>query len=380
MHPPPRDRRDGGAPAGRPRLVEDGDPRTRPEVVARLDRLVANVRGLVHETDVATLQRIRDSAALALPPTDAPLDLADHETWLLRQICIEYLPAALEHYIALPPDLASEPVLDGRSAREVLDEQLALIESRLDEMATRSYRREASGLVTHARFLCDGLRPDPFQAWLDKLAHDAEPGRLPHRSRSIRRYVGDNGRNGCPDSRAGLTCRLSTTWDQTPAGPSDVTHCETGSALSSWVTTAVPRSKSTASATTFPIRVANGGGWNGRRRPRPELAVERRVRVPQPDEVDDAPDDGPIQGRLDLVRRVVVAVDGATFAGPLDGSVVVLAGEQADVVDLRDAAGEELDGPRRDVAVVVAAERRVVGAVELVDVDRRRRARRRGSG
>ena len=84
---------------------------------------------------MATLRRIRDSAALALPATDGPLDLTDHETWLLRQICIDYLPGALEHFIALPADLASEPVLDGRSARQVLDEQLALIESRLDEMA-----------------------------------------------------------------------------------------------------------------------------------------------------------------------------------------------------------------------------------------------------
>jgi hypothetical protein len=157
-------------PTGRPRLVEGGDPRTRTEVLASLDRLVANVAGLVDETDVAALQRIRDSAALALPPTDAPLDLADHETWLLRQICIDYLPSALEHYIALPPDRASEPVLDGRSARQVLDEQLALIESRLDQMATRTYQREAGGLLTHARFLGDVLRPDPFQARLAKLA------------------------------------------------------------------------------------------------------------------------------------------------------------------------------------------------------------------
>ena len=61
-------------------------------------------------------------------------------------------------------------MLDGRSARQVLDEQLALIESRLDEMATRSYRREAGGLLTHARFVADSLRPDPFQARLAELA------------------------------------------------------------------------------------------------------------------------------------------------------------------------------------------------------------------
>ena len=155
---------------GRLRLREDGDPRTRTEILAVLERLIANVRGLVPETDMATLRRICDTAALALPTTDGPLDLTDHDTWLLRQICIDHLPGALEHYIALPSDLASEPVLDGRSARQVLDDQLAMIESRLDEMAARSYRREADGLLIHARYVAETLRPDPFQTWLAKPA------------------------------------------------------------------------------------------------------------------------------------------------------------------------------------------------------------------
>lgn len=151
-------------------LVANRDPRTRTEVLTGLDRIIAGVQGLVNEDDMATLGRIRASALVALPATDVPLDLADHETWLLRQICIDFLPGALEHYIALPIDLASEPVLDGRSARQVLDEQLQLIESRLEQMATRRYRREAGGLLTHARFVTDVLRPDPFQARLEELA------------------------------------------------------------------------------------------------------------------------------------------------------------------------------------------------------------------
>ena len=161
--------------AGRPSLIENGDPRTSVEVLAVLDRLIENVIGRAPETDVATLRRIRDSAALALPATDGPLDLTDHETWLLRQICIDYLPGALDHYLALPAELASEPVLDGRSARQVLDEQLALIERRLGGMATRTYRLEAGGLLNHARFVADSLRPDPFQVRLAELADAAEP-------------------------------------------------------------------------------------------------------------------------------------------------------------------------------------------------------------
>jgi hypothetical protein len=165
-----------GAVPQRPRLLETGDPRTRTEILAVLDRLIANVRGQVPETDVATLGRIRDRAARALPANDEPLDLTDHDLWLLRQICIDYVPGALDHFVALPSDLASEPLLDGRSARQVLDEQLALIERRLDELAASAYRREAGGLLTHARFLADSLRPDPFQTRLAELAtNEPEP-------------------------------------------------------------------------------------------------------------------------------------------------------------------------------------------------------------
>jgi hypothetical protein len=156
--------------AQRPKLLEASDPQTRVEVLAVVDRIIAKAHGWVPESIEATLHRIRDRASLALPATDGPLDLTDHDTWQVRQICIDYLPRALDHYIALPSDLATEPLLDGRSARQVLDDQLALIDRRLDEVATRSYRREAAGLLSHARFVADSLGPDPFQDWLANIA------------------------------------------------------------------------------------------------------------------------------------------------------------------------------------------------------------------
>ena len=63
-----------------------------------------------------------------------------------------------------------------------------------------------------------------------------------------------------------------------------------------------------------------------------------------------------------------MAIDGAAIASSHDGIVVILAGQKADVVDLRNASREELDRPSGDVAFVVAAERRVVGAVELMHI------------
>ena len=72
---------------------------------------------------------------------------------------------------------------------------------------------------------------------------------------------------------------------------------------------------------------------------------------------------------VDLAEREVVAVDGAALAGPRDRVVVVLSGQQAHVVHLRDATREQLDRARCDVSVVIPIEGRVVGAVQLVHVD-----------
>src|SRR5262249_31185208 len=122
------------------------------------------------EPGAATRRGTRARAADPPPATDAPLDLTAHDTWLVRQICIDYVPRALDHFLALPSDRASEPLLDGRSARQVLDEQLATIDQRLDELADRAYRREAGGVLNHARVIADSLRPDPFHGWLGGLA------------------------------------------------------------------------------------------------------------------------------------------------------------------------------------------------------------------
>ena len=100
-----------------------------------------------------------------------------------------------------------------------------------------------------------------------------------------------------------------------------------------------------------------------------KLAVEGGMGVAQLDQFGEAFDDGTVECLSQFVSGVVVSVDRSAVADPFDRGAVVLAGEQADVVDLRDAAGEQLDRAGGEVAVVVAVERRVVGAVQLMHVE-----------
>ena len=82
--------------------------------------------------------------------------------------------------------------------------------------------------------------------------------------------------------------------------------------------------------------------------------------VPEPDEVDDPLDNRAVERGIDLFDRIVVPVDRPAISGPLDCRVVVLASQQPDVVDLRNALREQLDRPRRDVSLIVTGERAVI--------------------
>ena len=89
---------------------------------------------------------------------------------------------------------------------------------------------------------------------------------------------------------------------------------------------------------------------------------------PQSDQLDQASDHRPLERGPDLRQRVVVPVHRPALSGPRHRHLVVRAREQTHVVDLRTALREQLDGPCREVPLIVFPERRVVAAVELVDV------------
>ena len=72
---------------------------------------------------------------------------------------------------------------------------------------------------------------------------------------------------------------------------------------------------------------------------------------------------------LHFVGRVVMTVDVAAVAGTGEERHVVAAGQQPDVVDLRNARQETLNGPRDKVLVISAAERVVERAVDLIGVE-----------
>jgi hypothetical protein len=127
---------------------------TRDDVLASIDRLTTTLGALFDRPDL--LHR------------GAP------ETFEIERLVDDYLPTALEAYLRLPAEFAdTQPLSDGHTAREVLLEQLGLLERGAQEATEAASRGEADQLLAFGRFLAG--RFGPQNPALDLSA----PGALP---------------------------------------------------------------------------------------------------------------------------------------------------------------------------------------------------------
>jgi hypothetical protein len=82
-----------------------------------------------------------------------------HDLHIVRQTAADYLPRTVDAYLALPG--TDDPIVtaDGKTALEELRQQLALLDSKLDEIAQDLQREDVDRLLANRRFL-----EDRFQA------------------------------------------------------------------------------------------------------------------------------------------------------------------------------------------------------------------------
>ncbi|HET9781774.1 MAG TPA: hypothetical protein VFR33_08345 [Candidatus Dormibacteraeota bacterium] len=82
-------------------------------------------------------------------------DLTVHDRFIVERTIDDYLPSALNTYLKLPAAYRSSPLKDagGKSADEVLSEQLDLLLERMTQVAEVAYKKDVEALLVHARFL-----------------------------------------------------------------------------------------------------------------------------------------------------------------------------------------------------------------------------------
>jgi hypothetical protein len=136
------------------RRVVVGHPGFDPQLVTdALERLMGRVDRRA-SPDVASKVREIQQEILGVLPLAAEFPPGSEDLFVIQRTAIDYLPSALDAYLALPPEYATtRPLRDGKTPKQILLEQLQLIDSKMDEVADAVHQRDTDRLLASGRFL-----------------------------------------------------------------------------------------------------------------------------------------------------------------------------------------------------------------------------------
>lgn len=128
------------------------------ELRQELETVVNTIRKHVPDDIYAKVLSIKESI-LSILPQIADINSANQNMHIIRQTVLDYLPEALQNYLNLPPAFANlHPVKNGKTARQLLGEQLDLLDKQMKEIVEDIHRDDAQKLIVHGRFLEDKFR------------------------------------------------------------------------------------------------------------------------------------------------------------------------------------------------------------------------------
>ena len=131
------------------------------QIQSGLERLLNSIRGRVADDIYMRVESIRDSILVTLPTQGGGQSAADPNVFLIRQTALNYLPQALDSYLAVPRIYAERrAVADGRTPHAVMLEQLDLMDRKMREVAEDVISHDSERLLAHGRsFLQSALPP-----------------------------------------------------------------------------------------------------------------------------------------------------------------------------------------------------------------------------
>lgn len=132
------------------------------ETLRRLDEVVARASPHLTEDMRRSLESVRGLVVEVLPQLmDA--GTGGDDLFTVRETVLRYLPETLANYVALPPAFrVTQPLKDGKTARQLLGEQLGLLDAKLREVVANLAASDAAALVANGRFLEKKFRQPDF--------------------------------------------------------------------------------------------------------------------------------------------------------------------------------------------------------------------------
>ncbi len=129
-------------------------------------------RSLQHQLDTAggklppplmsKLQEISDTI-MGILPHYANFPPGSPDLFVVGRTATDYLPSALQAYLNLPRAYATlHKMPNGRTADQVLDDQLTLLASKMDEVADAVHQKDSDALLANGKFLEEKFGASPL--------------------------------------------------------------------------------------------------------------------------------------------------------------------------------------------------------------------------
>ena len=128
-----------------------------------LDNLMNRIRGKVSNDIYEKVESIRSSILSVLPHLTELGAGMTQEAYNIRHTALEYLPDALNKYMTLPAGFAeSHDLGGGKTAKDILLEQLEILDHTMKDMIGDVYQEDAQALLIHGRFLKEKFNDQKF--------------------------------------------------------------------------------------------------------------------------------------------------------------------------------------------------------------------------
>jgi hypothetical protein len=147
---------------GPPRVALSGTSFDPDSIRKSLQRQLSIANGKLSGDLQAKLQNIADTI-MGILPHYADFPPGSPDLFVVGRTATDYLPSALQAYLSLPRAYAAlHKMPNGKTADEVLGEQLTLLGSKMDEVADAVHKKDSDALLANGRFLEEKFGSSPL--------------------------------------------------------------------------------------------------------------------------------------------------------------------------------------------------------------------------
>ena len=127
-----------------------------------LQRQLSIAQGKLPPPLQAKLQEIADTI-MGILPHYAEFPPGSPDLFVVGRTATDYLPSALQAYLNLPRAYAAlHKMPNGKTADDVLNDQLTLLASKMDEVADAVHKKDSDALLANGRFLEEKFGASPL--------------------------------------------------------------------------------------------------------------------------------------------------------------------------------------------------------------------------